>query len=171
MYEIFITFAAMKTVLRNILFLAVALLYTMSTMGYGVHRCTQDGTASLILLFGETPCEWVHSHIDEHGNSYTHAHAPGEHHNCNGEHHSHDCGGEHSSNCCSTSVYTVSHDQNTTDDFHLSAPQPSVTDCLFQHVCMVVLRGTSSICRSSLAVAQQMAAQGELQALFCTFRA
>ena len=93
----------MKSFVRNILFIAVALLYIVSTMGYGVHKCASDGTASLILLFGETPCEWVHSHIDDEGNCYTHAHNPAEHHGCC--HHGEEQ--EHDDDCCSTSVYVL----------------------------------------------------------------
>jgi len=98
-------------------FLAVIALYIVSTMGYGVHRCTADGTASLILLFGESPCEYVHSHMDGHGNTYTHSHAPGEHHNCDGEHH-HECTHNHGED-----------EQNRNGDVHISLAG-AVTDKL-----------------------------------------
>lgn len=104
--------------MRNMAILAVIALYIVSTMGYGVHRCTADGTASLILLFGESPCEYVHSHMDEHGNTYTHSHAPGEHHNCT--HHHGENGHE---GCCTTDVYMVSEDQTTSDDNFDMVPQ------------------------------------------------
>lgn len=181
MYEIFTIFAAMKKALRNFLFLALAVLYTMSTMGYGVHRCTEDGTASLILLFGETPCEWVHSHIDSDGNTYTHSHAPGEHHHehCTGEECSGSCNGgngdeccsNHSSNCCSTSVYTVSHDQNTTEDFQVIAPQPAVVDFLFQsYLEIAAFSDNSSACGIAPQFQNSLGQQGKMQSVICTFR-
>lgn len=172
MYEIFIIFAAMKSVLRNILFLSLAVLYTMSTMGYGVHRCTVDGTASLILLFGETPCEWVHSHVDNEGNTYTHAHAPGEHHHdhCNGGHHECDGCEGHSSDCCSTSVYTVSPDQNTTEDFQVSVPQPVVADFLVQCQDWSGNCANMQMNRNFQTLHKHVADLGELQALICVFR-
>lgn len=197
MYEIFTIFAAMKKALRNFLFLALAVLYTMSTMGYGVHRCTEDGTASLILLFGETPCEWVHSHIDSDGNTYTHAHAPGEHHHhhctgeecngsCTGGHHEcgdveccgncncctgEECCSGHSSNCCSTSVYTVSHDQNTTEDFQVFAPQPAVVDFLFQsYLEIAAFSDNSSACGIAPQFQNSLGQQGKMQSVICTFR-
>ncbi len=117
----------MKSIMRNLAFFAVAVMYIVSTMGYGVHRCTADGTASIILLFGETPCEYVHSHIDSHGNTYTHSHAH------DGHHHSGDCADDHcgkeecscshhSSNCCSTKVYVLTEDQNIGQEDCLVAP-------------------------------------------------
>lgn len=115
----------MKSLAKNIFFVAVMVLYIVSTMGYGVHRCTTDGTASLILLFGESPCEYVHSHVDRHGNIYTHLHAPGEHDQaCGHVHHGdghdgcsagHHHEGEHDG-CCSTDVYVLTQDQKTVED-------------------------------------------------------
>lgn len=55
----------MRSIMRNMAFMAVALLYIVSTMGYGVHKCSTDGTASLILLFGEAPCNHDHHHSDD----------------------------------------------------------------------------------------------------------
>ncbi len=92
----------MKSIMRNLAFVAVAVMYIVSTMGYGVHRCTADGTASVILLFGETPCEYVHSHMNE----------------CCGNHGcSQECdAARHSSDCCSTNVYVLTEDQNIGQD-------------------------------------------------------
>lgn len=111
----------MKSLMRNMAFLAVMALYILSTMGYGVHRCTTDGTAQFILLFGESPCEYVHSHIDSQGNSYTHSHVPGGHHSdsdCDA-HHTGECTHHHNDDgdggCCSTDVYVVTEDQAASD--------------------------------------------------------
>lgn len=178
--KFFITFAAMKKALRNILFFAVALLYIISTMGLGVHKCTDEGTASLILLFGETPCEWVHTHVDSEGNSYTHSHAPGEHHphhcnggddtgHCSGEH-DYCCADEHSSNCCSTSVYTITHDQNTTEDFQVSVPQPLEIGFMFQPADAVILSAATCALSGIPSTGQTVVQLGSRQALMCTFR-
>ena len=99
-------------------------------MGYGVHKCNAEGTASLILLFGEAPCEYVHSHTDSNGNTYTHAHHPGNHscsHGCthhpDDQHHTDEHNHE---DCCSTSVYVLTHDQNTNDSSQWDVPQPQL---------------------------------------------
>ena len=112
------------------LFIMVAILYVVSTMGYGVHKCNAEGTASLILLFGETPCEYLHSHTDSNGNTYTHAHHPSGHtcsHGCSHHHNDEQHTGEHShEDCCSTSVYVLTHDQNTNDSSQWDVPQPQL---------------------------------------------
>lgn len=81
-------------------------------MGYGVHECKTDGTKSVIVLFGETPCEYVHSHFKADGTCYSHSHvcldsSCGS--NCakTGCTHSH----LHNSKCCHTTVYVLSADQ------------------------------------------------------------
>lgn len=183
MYEFFCTFVAqMKTFIRNILFVAVALLYTLSTMGYGIHRCKDDGTASLIVLFGETPCDWVHSHTDEHGNTYTHVHNPQEHGDCgNGCHDTsglgdssdhNQCNGncEHSSNCCSTSVYVLTAPQNTTEEVEVEAP--SFHFLGFAHIADLQL-----FCSGSCAISPEQDTEGDsslkqesFQQILCTFR-
>ena len=119
----------MKQIMRDMLFIMVATLYVVSTMGYGVHKCNAEGTASLILLFGETPCEYVHSHTDSNGNTYTHSHFPDSHNCSHGCAHNHDGqphhGEEHShEDCCSTNVYVLTHDQNTKDSSQWDIPQP-----------------------------------------------
>ena len=150
----------MKSFVRNILFIAVALLYIVSTMGYGVHKCASDGTASLILLFGETPCEWVHSHIDDEGNCYTHAHNPAEHHGCC--HHGEEQ--EHDDDCCSTSVYVLTHDQTTQEDVQIIVPS------LFCGIGQQDLfAGTFSGAASGTPLKEPLP-QDVQQALLCTFR-
>ncbi len=153
----------MKGFIRNIFFVAVALLYMISTMGYGVHRCTAEGSASLVVFLGESPCEWVHSHTDVNGNSYTHAHAPGHHHDC-----SEDCA--HDNNCCSTSVYVLTSPQDTSDEIEIEAPSQSdfgflhFTDMLLSSVCgkpFAVEQGFSGECNPPMEISQQV---------LCTFR-
>lgn len=92
----------MKKVFRNGLFLFVALLYVVSTMGYAVHVCTDDGTAQLILMYGESPC----AHECESGCGHSHDH-----------HHNHD------KDCCSTDVYVLTQDQDLTDELSEVSPE------------------------------------------------
>lgn len=151
------------------------LLYIVSTMGYGVHKCTSDGTASLILLFGESPCEYVHSHIDEHGNSYTHSHAPGEHHGeCDG-HHDGDCGhhhadGEHEhKGCCSTDVYVVTEDQTASDDSFDLAPQMTLlASSSFGDIAGSLLSSHPS--SNAASILHLLHPKDAPQAVLCTFR-
>ncbi len=88
----------------------IMLLYLVSTMGYGVHECKAEGTKDIIVLFGESPCEFVHTHNHTSGydNSSAHNHA----HNalcekgcCN--HHTM----LHGAGCCKTTVYSATQDQ------------------------------------------------------------
>lgn len=113
----------MKKYISYLLLLVIAGIYVVSTMGYGIHECTHDGTKDVVVLFGETPCEYVHSHIDENGHIYTHSHAAGAHGvDCDcascADIASCSCGGDHSDgsylhngNCCTTTVFALSHDQ------------------------------------------------------------
>lgn len=99
----------------------IMLLYLVSTMGYGVHECTAEGTKDIIVLFGESPCEFVHTHnhTKGYGNSSAHHHA----HNalcekgcCN--HHTM----LHGAECCKTTVYSATQDQqvkSTVMDFRV----------------------------------------------------
>lgn len=100
---------------------SVMAMYVVSTMGYGLHECKHDGTRDVVVLFGETPCEYIHSHIDDDGHIFTHAHSAA----C-------DCGADHSSyehdgNCCHTTVYSVTADQTVEDSS--TSFQPSVKIC------------------------------------------
>ena len=98
----------MKNILRNIFLVAVAALYFFSTMGYGVHKCSSEGTASLILLCGGVPCESAHS------NTHSDSHSDADGHEC-GCCHKDDCSNSHSKECCSTNVYKVSDDQTVAE--------------------------------------------------------
>ena len=116
----------MKNIVRNILFIAVAALYIFCTMGFGVHKCSSEGTASLILLCGSVPCESVHSHES----SSLHNHEESE--CCHKEEccHTDEFGHSHSNDCCSTNVYIVSYDQ-TASEYDIDI-NPQVVDlCCF----------------------------------------
>lgn len=119
----------MKRGVANIISIFSAVVYLLSTMGYGVHICDRDGSRNIILMFGETPCEYVHSHIDASGHLFTHSHSivsrgnslahsaddfcqdgcpePG----CSCSDASH-----HGDNCCKTIVFVLSHDQLNSDN-------------------------------------------------------
>ena len=161
----------MKSLMRNMAFLAVMALYIVSTMGYGVHRCTTDGTASLILLFGESPCEFVHSHIDSEGNSYTHSHTPIEHEDCSGHGecgHNHHGEGEGHNGCCSTDVYVITEDQTSTDDNFDLAPQITLLAASIWDAMEFSYPSFSTLCNVAYcpyAVSSTEAQQAEL----CTF--
>lgn len=90
--------------------IAVTLLYLVSTMGYGVHECIAEGTKDIIVLFGESPCEFVHthSHKSDYGNTSAHHHA----HNalCESGHCNHHTL-LHGAGCCKTTVYSATQDQ------------------------------------------------------------
>lgn len=184
-----------KSLVRNIFFVAVMVLYVVSTMGYGVHKCATNGTASLILLFGESPCEYVHSHVDEHGNTYTHSHAPGKHdqecshghhvgcgsahggccgsHN-SGEHHEegypgHDHELEHDG-CCSTDVYVLTQDQNTTvEDNNPFLLQTILIAEMMQDI-QAIQAPTVSLSSDRAQLLQPLPHKEGQQALLCTFR-
>ncbi len=99
----------MKKILSYLSLILLVGIYMLSTMGYGIHQCSLEGSNDIILLFGETPCEYVHSKDGGAGNCI-----------CGLEHQyqSEECaGGEHSNNCCSTETYVLSQDQvNSNND-------------------------------------------------------
>lgn len=166
----------MKSLVRNMFFAAVMLVYIVSTMGYGVHRCTTDGTASLILLFGESPCEYVHSHMDEHGNSYTHSHAPGEHNGeCDG-HHEGECGHHHTdvehehNGCCSTDVYVITEDQAASEDSFELAPQMILLASSYSEDIAAGSFLSLHPSSNSASLLQTLHPKEAPQAVLCTFR-
>ena len=77
-------------------------MYIVSTMGYGIHECSHDGTKVMMVLFGETPCEIAHS---EGGNTHERKCVC-----CRYD----DSGSvSHDSECCNTEVYVLTSDQVT----------------------------------------------------------
>ena len=99
----------MKRIIRDILFIAVALLYIVSTMGFGVHCCSVEGTESLSVLYVENPC--AHKHEGNNPDKgCAHQHGDG-------------CEHSHQKGCCSTDVYVVTEDQNTTEEEPIVVPE------------------------------------------------
>ena len=83
-------------------------MYIISTMGYGVHECSHDGTKNMMILFAETPCETAHSGENEASGSRKCSCCI-------------DASGSlsHNDDCCNTEVYVLTHDQvasSSTDD-------------------------------------------------------
>lgn len=122
----------MRKLFSYLFALLVAAIYIVSTMGYGIHECKHDGTRDVIVLFGETPCEYIHSHVDGKGRLYTHAHHTTGCTACAGDASCACCGemldtGEngaavyhHDGNCCHTTVYSITHDQTLENDVDIA---------------------------------------------------
>lgn len=90
-------------------------LYLVSTMGYGVHECVAEGTKNVILLFGESPCEFVHAHNHSEGCSC--GHCSSHDHSCCDAHFSGGCNHRtheaiHNAGCCKTTVFSATQDQH-----------------------------------------------------------
>lgn len=122
----------MRKLLSCLFALLVVAIYIVSTMGYGIHECKRDGTRDVIVLFGETPCEYIHSHVDGQGHLYSHTHHAKSCIACVGDSSCACCGeipdtGEngaavyhHDGNCCHTTVYSITHDQTLENDVDIA---------------------------------------------------
>lgn len=121
-----------KKTLISCFSVVLLIMYMVASMGMGLHECSHDGTKKLIVFFGESPCEYAHSHIDSHGHLYTHTHLA-----VSGHIHKHlsdgsikDLGGsianttvyQHDGHCCKTTAFVLSHEQRTQDCQVISAP-------------------------------------------------
>ena len=51
----------MKKFISYLFSLLFGVIYILSTMGYGVHKCRLEGTNDVIVMFNTTPCEYAHS--------------------------------------------------------------------------------------------------------------
>lgn len=88
--------------------IVMVVIYMISSMGLGLHECRLDGTKKIIVFFGESPCEYSHSHIDENGNIYSHSHSDSDSHFLDS---SCKCTKHHDNNCCKTISYVLSDEQ------------------------------------------------------------
>lgn len=107
----------MKNSIVRIFLAMVVGIYLVSTMGYGIHECSHDGTKNMMVLFGETPC----SH------SASSNAASGKYAECtcgcgcassDSGHASH----EHDAGCCSTEVYVLTQDQVNSQQTEVDLP-------------------------------------------------
>lgn len=114
-----VTFALMKKVLSYLFSVLLVGVYMLSTMGYGIHQCAFEGSNDVILLFGETPCEYVHAKKEDARECRccpVHISADG---TC--------CGVAHDG-CCTTETFVLSQDQvNSNNDFD----QTPFLDCAY----------------------------------------
>ena len=154
----------MKNILRNIFLVAVAALYIFSTMGYGVHKCSSEGTASLILLCGGVPCESAHS--GTHSDSHSHSDADGHECSCC---HNDDSDNSHGNDCCSTNVYKVSHDQTAAESDIDVAPLASDVSAFMAEIYKTLSATGQYMCNPSDLDARDCVCQASL-AVLCSFR-
>ena len=159
----------MKSFVKGILFLSVTILYVVSTMGFGIHRCTSDGSASVMLLFGNSPCAYAHTHGDEgyHFHSCDADHADG--HHCTDS----ECRGEeshHSEDCCSTDVYVVTHDQTVTDDNNFTVQQFLLDAAYINYRPLVVVTENLTSNKDYFGSLLGALHKSHSQASFCVFR-
>ena len=146
----------MKRFIRDILFIAVALLYMVSTMGFGVHSCTADGTESLSVLYVESPCAHEHEgHNPDSGCPH---------------HHGEDCSHTHQEDCCSTDVYVVTHDQNTTEDVQISVPEIELPYYACNAVDFLVSYSIVKRIEAGNGIAGDMGLEPGSRAELCSFR-
>ena len=85
------TFAPMKKTISYLVSVSAAFVYLFTNMGFGIHRCEEEGSQKVVLLFGGLLCH--------HPKAGTHE-----------EHHDHDdchCVNGHCAHCCSTFIYTI----------------------------------------------------------------
>lgn len=107
----------MKSSIARIFFAVVVGIYLVSTMGYGVHKCSHDGTKNMIVLFGETPCNYAHSSNIAGNNPVACACSCGcASADADAESHEHDAG------CCSTEVYVLTQDQVNSQQTEVEIP-------------------------------------------------
>lgn len=136
---------ALKNLLLSTLCSLLALLYITATMGIGLHECQESNSRALILFFGESPCEYVHSHIDKEGHIYTHSHAPysaegniahnhGTKAGCGCKEHLSGeegfCLHKHNAGCCKTTAFVLSHEQESQHSLVVERPH-------FQLLCTI----------------------------------
>ena len=76
-------------------------MYIISTMGYGIHECSHDGTKNMMVLFAETPCEIAHKSSEE-GLAAN---------RCSCCQSDLTDSASHNNECCNTEVYVLTHDQ------------------------------------------------------------
>ena len=146
----------MKRIIRDILFIAVALLYIVSTMGFGVHCCSVDGTESLSVLYVENPC--THQHEGHNPSSECcHQHEQG-------------CEHSHQEGCCSTEVYVVTQDQNTTEDEQITVAEMElphyVCNILDLHASYGTVLSTEACSATAADIGLELLSRAEL----CSFR-
>ena len=109
----------MKNCISYLFSVIIVGLYILSTMGYGVHECSHNGTKNMMLLFGESPCEHSHSKARAQKCSKCKCCA------CCGSAKSAEGSAEHGGKCCTTEVYVLTQDQVNSQNASVDGPAVS----------------------------------------------
>ena len=88
-----------------------------STMGYAVHECSRQGTVNTVILFNDTPCKCAKKKSAENGSCCSCC--------CAKKKAQAEESGECKDKCCTTEVYTITHDQVNSQPLHADAPAVS----------------------------------------------
>ena len=91
----------MKNCISRILMSIMVGMYIISTMGYGIHECSHDGTKNMMVLFAETPCEVAHQSSGDGSGAKR----------CSCCQSDLTDSASHNNDCCNTEVYVLTHDQ------------------------------------------------------------
>lgn len=109
----------MKNCISYLFSVMIVGLYILSTMGYGVHECSLDGTKNMMVLFGESPCEYAHSRANEQKCGKCKCCA------CCGSSQSSEESHDHDGKCCTTEVYVLTQDQVNSQNTSVDGPAVS----------------------------------------------
>ena len=109
----------MKNCISYLFSVIIVGLYILSTMGYGVHECSHNGTKNMMVLFGESPCEHSHSKARAQKCSKCKCCA------CCGSAKSAEGSAEHGGKCCTTEVYVLTQDQVNSQNASVDGPAVS----------------------------------------------
>lgn len=103
-------------------------IYILSYIGFGIHKCTCNGTTDVVLLIGDTSCEKIHTHI--HLNqllSHTDSDSNTHHHHC--DHHNNQ---QNSDECCKTEILVLTDAQDNRNKIDLNhSVVNNIIDLLF----------------------------------------
>ena len=99
-----------------------------STMGYAVHKCSRQGTVNAVILFNETPCQCA-KHNQQSNSADAEKSANCCSCCCSKEEPKTEESGECKDKCCTTEVFTITHDQVNSQNLYADAP--AISDILF----------------------------------------
>lgn len=104
----------MKKSVLNILSILFVGIYMFSTMGYAVHECSRQGTVNTVILFNDTPCKCAENKAAENESCCSCC--------CAKKKAQAEESGECKDKCCTTEVYTITHDQVNSQTLYADAP-------------------------------------------------
>ena len=85
----------MQKIIRIILSLLMLVAYMVTSIGFGVHECSAQGTKYILFINADKSCEQIHNHCL-----------------CNS---GLCCSGKHSNKCCSTEIHHLDFAYDITD--------------------------------------------------------